>query len=69
MVYHCKDCSYRGKVSGQAGECPACGSFNITKRQGDPKQQGATKSSKWRIVLVSLLWGYLFLHIAWKLLN
>ena len=29
MIYTCKDCSYRGKKSGQDGSCLACGSFNI----------------------------------------
>lgn len=67
MSYHCKDCSYRGKVSGKAGECPACGSFNLTIRDGGESDQPEPK--KWRLVLVFVLWGYFLVHIIWKLLS
>jgi hypothetical protein len=64
MTYFCKDCSYRGKVSGQAGDCPACGSFNLGKGQ---QLKEKPPPGKWRLVLLALLWGYLIAMILWKL--
>jgi predicted ATP-dependent serine protease len=65
MTFHCKDCSYRGKNSGQRGECPACGSYNIVQDFNPIKER--SKSGKWRLVLLVLLWGYLITAILWKL--
>ena len=66
MTYLCKDCSYRGITSGQAGQCPACGSFNLarTRREEDEKTPG-----KWRLALLGALWVYLIGLIIWKLNN
>jgi predicted ATP-dependent serine protease len=66
MAYYCKDCSYRGKVSGQVGECPACGSFNLQK---DMKQEEKPTPAKWRLVVLVVLWGYLIALIIWKLVH
>ena len=65
MDYFCKDCSYRGKKSGQDGACPACGSFNIS-RQG-AEQQTVRKNNKLRLVILVGLWVYLIGLIIWKL--
>jgi hypothetical protein len=66
MAYYCKDCSYRGKVSGQAGECPACGSFNI-KKTGIKQEK--PPPAKWRLIVLAILWGYLIALIIWKLVH
>lgn len=67
MTYHCKDCSYRGIKSGQLGECPACGSYNIVKHALTSKEQ--PPPAKWRLVALLLLWGYLIAMIIWKLIH
>lgn len=64
MAYTCKDCSYRGISSGQAGACPACGSFNLV-RKGTKDE--APKSSRLRVSLLIALWVYLIGLIIWKL--
>jgi len=64
MAYFCKDCSYRGKISGQVGECPACGSFNLEKSRVQKKK---SPPAKWRLVVLTLLWGYLIALLIWKL--
>lgn len=64
MAYICKDCSYRGKISGQVGECPACGSFNLDKSQ---EKKDKPAPAKWRLIVLALLWGYLVTLIIWKL--
>jgi DNA-directed RNA polymerase subunit RPC12/RpoP len=66
MTIYCKDCSYRGKTSGQGGECPACGSFNLTRGQPVKEQE---PHPKWRLVLLVGLWTYLIAMIIWKLLH
>lgn len=66
MTYFCNDCSYRGKKSGQGGECPACGSFNIVSGKA---QQEEPPPAKWRLVLLGVLWAYLIAMIIWKLLH
>jgi hypothetical protein len=66
MSYFCNDCSYHGKVSGQAGECPACGSFNLTRAR---QQEEKPPPAKWRLVLLVSLWAYLFVLIIWKLIH
>jgi len=66
MTYFCKDCSYRGTISGQAGECPACGSFNLVRGRAQEEEKAP---AKWRLVALALLWGYLFVLIIWKLIN
>ena len=48
MEYYCRDCSYRGNTSGQLGECPACGSFNMGKRK--PKRRSFTQEFKTEVV-------------------
>jgi predicted ATP-dependent serine protease len=68
MAYHCKDCSYRGKKSGQLGECPACGSFNIVKDTVLPDKESPT-AGKWRLVVLALLWVLLIALIIGKLVN
>lgn len=64
MAYHCKDCSYRGVTSGQAGECPACGSYNITHAI---QREEKAPPARWRLVLLVSLWVYLIGLIIWKL--
>ena len=66
MTLYCNDCSYRGKTSGQGGECPACGSFNLTRGQTTSNEP---PPAKWRLVLLVGLWSYLIIHISWKLLS
>ena len=64
MAYYCNDCSYRGTRSGQAGECQACGSYNITR--GQVREEKAPPS-KVRLGLLVALWCYLIGMIIWKL--
>jgi hypothetical protein len=64
MIYTCKDCSYRGKKSGQDGSCLACGSFNLGRT---PSQEEPVKSGKLRVGLLIGLWVYLIGLIIWKL--
>ena len=66
MAYHCKDCSYRGVKSGQLGECPACGSFNIGRESSAEEKP---RPGKLRITLLIGLWAYLIALIIWKLFN
>jgi len=65
MAYICTDCSYRGTTSGQLGECPACGSFAISKTGG--KDNKKRPPSKAHLFLLFALWSYLLGMIAWKL--
>ena len=65
MVYHCKDCSYRGEKSGPLGECPACGSYNIVNRVVALNEQ--KPPAKWRLVVLVVLWGALIAMIIGKL--
>jgi predicted ATP-dependent serine protease len=65
MDYFCKDCSYRGKKSGQDGACPACGSFNISRQKAE--QKTVRKNNKLRLVILVGLWVYLIGLIIWKL--
>jgi len=65
MAYYCADCSYRGATSGQVGECPACGSYNISKIKRGQKQQ--TKRSKLSLAALIVLWSILIALIIWKL--
>ena len=67
MAYICKKCSYRGKVSGQLGECPACGSFDVTMTLGQTEEK--TKLKPWRLKLLWVLWGILAVVIVWKVVN
>jgi len=64
MAYYCSDCSYRGTTSGQGGECPACGSFRITKPRVTREKPQPKRS---HLVMLVLLWAYLIAHITWKL--
>lgn len=65
MAYFCKACSYRGNKSGQLGECPACGSFDIIKHTTFSREQ--PPQPLWRLVLVIVLWVVLIAMIVWKL--
>ena len=67
MAYLCKDCSYRGTKSGQVGECPACGSHNLSKRTTTFREQ--PPPTKWRLVVLVALWGFLIALIIGKLVN
>ncbi len=67
MAYLCDDCSYRGMTSGQAGECPACGSYNI--RRQILQSQEAPTPRKWRLTVLALLWTCLLVMVYWKLVN
>ncbi len=67
MAYFCKDCSYRGTKSGQLGECLACGSYNTTKRSITFKEQ--PQPTKWRLVILVALWGFLIAMVIGKLVN
>jgi hypothetical protein len=65
MIYSCKDCSYRGKRSGQDGSCLACGSFNLSRTP--TQEEEPVKSGKLRVGLLIGLWAYLIGLIIWKL--
>ncbi len=69
MIYTCKDCSYRGKKSGQDGSCPACGSFNISLKSAAQESPGAGKPGTLRMALLIGLWAYLIALIIWKLVH
>ena len=66
MSYLCKDCSYRGKSSGQGGACPACGSydFNILRDTSGDTEGG---HGRVRLAILGLLWAWLIGLILWKL--
>ena len=66
MIYTCKDCSYRGKKSGQDGSCLACGSFNIGRPSAAEEKPGP---GKLRMGLLIGLWAYLIALIIWKLVH
>jgi predicted ATP-dependent serine protease len=68
MAYFCKDCSYRGKNSGQGGKCPACGSFNIGAERflATTQQEG---SPLWHKIALVTSWSLLLALVAWKLIN
>lgn len=65
MAYYCHDCSYRGKSIGQAGDCQACGSYNISR--GGAREEEKAPPGKWRLLLLAALWLYLLGLIIWKL--
>jgi predicted ATP-dependent serine protease len=66
MQYFCKDCSYRGNLSGQDGACPACGSFKVSRESNEPT--GSTQAAgRWRMTLLVTLWTWLIVMVAWKL--
>jgi predicted ATP-dependent serine protease len=65
MKYYCRECSYRGKKSGQSGECPACGSFNIG--QGKHKVEKKKPNGTLRLVILIVLWTFLIAVIVRKL--
>jgi predicted ATP-dependent serine protease len=66
MVYHCQDCSYQGAKRSAGGHCPACGSPNFRLRERN-KQAEEKKSGKGSLLILALLWGYLIVHVYWKL--
>ena len=53
--------------SGQGGQCPACGSFNLKVQDAKPEEQ--EPPPRWRLALLASLWATLLLMIAWKLIN
>ena len=65
MAYFCNNCSYRSTRSGPAGECPACGSFNLTRRRVEAREK--KPPGKWRLFVLAGLWSYLLGLIIWKL--
>ena len=67
MAFLGKECTYRGKVSGQLGECPACGSFNVTMVLEQEEEEVELKP--WRLKLLWALWGMFALIIFWKVVN
>ena len=69
MLYTCKDCSYRGKKSGQDGSCPARGSLNISLKSVAQEKPGGGKPGKLRMALLIGLWAYLSALIIWKLVH
>ena len=68
MAHHCKDCSYRGEKSGQLGECPACGSFNIVQRSSNVVKEQPS-AANWRLVVLVLLWSCLIVMVIRKLIH
>lgn len=64
MTYYCKDCSYRGKTSGQGGECPACGSFNLLRGR---TQEEEPPRGKLGLILLAAVWTLFIGLIIWKL--
>ena len=67
MAYFCKDCSYRGKTSGQGGQCPACGSFNIAAERLAPAEQEGPP--RWHKITLVASWSLLLVLIVWKLVT
>lgn len=68
MRYQCRECSYRGERAGQAGSCPACGSFNMAREGSGDEDQAAPKRT-WQLRLLIGLWGLLAVLILHKLLS
>jgi hypothetical protein len=69
MAYICNDCSYRGVSSGQDGECPACGSFDLRSNNSQAATESPSMWPLWRLRLLVALWTVLIIMIAWKLIN
>ena len=67
MAYYCNDCSYRGKVSGQGGQCPACGSFNVSVGRTQTEEQEGPPP--WHKPALITSWALLLILIAWKLIS
>lgn len=65
MAYLCKECGHRTMTSGNMGECPACGGYDLVKRDLVLKEKELPK--KWRLVLLVGLWSYLLVLIIRKL--
>ena len=68
MAYFCSDCSYRGKSVGAAGECPACGSFKLS-REGAVVTDRPPRSRRLQLTLLGLSWGAFLITLLWKLLD
>lgn len=66
MAYYCKDCSYRGVTSGQLGECPACGSYNVEQRSLPVREKAPP--ARWRLVVLATLWIIFIIMIVRKLI-
>ena len=67
MTYHCKDCSYRGGKIGSNGECPACGSFDISRTRAGG--EAAASPKQWRLILVVALWATLIVLVTRKFVS
>ncbi len=64
MAYYCNDCSYRGTTCGQAGECPACGSHDLSKTEVVIEQEAP---SQIRLIILAVVWTILIALIMRKL--
>lgn len=69
MAYHCSDCSYRGKRGGPMGECPACGSFNLSLEGAQRADAVPATVSKFRMTLLVAVWAVFLGLLAWKLIH
>ena len=68
MAFYCKDCSYRGKTSGQGGQCPACGSFNVSAG-GVSRGEKPEGPPRWHKIALVASWSLLAIVIIWKLVR
>ncbi|WP_420820776.1 hypothetical protein [Seongchinamella unica] len=67
MAFYCNDCSYRGKTSGHGGQCPACGSFNVSVPRVNSDEQKAPP--RWHKIALVSSWSLLLVMILWKLIR
>ena len=67
MTYYCQDCSYRGKTASPGGDCPACGSFALTRRSSAAEEE--QPPAAWRLYLMWALWAVFIGMVAWKVLD
>ena len=67
MAFYCRDCSYRGKTSGQSGQCPACGSFNMSVPRVQSDEEKAPPL--WHKIALVGSWSLLIIMILWKLIH
>ena len=67
MAYLCRDCTYRGATTGPSGECPACGSFNFSRKSKTESTQ--PPPSKLRLQILFTVWAIFIGMIIWKLLQ
>jgi predicted ATP-dependent serine protease len=67
MAYYCNDCSYRGKTRSESGQCPACGSYNMSVPRAHDR--GADGPPRWHSFALVASWSLLLVAITWKLLH